>query len=83
MKQIHTDVVIIGSGLVGLVAAHGLASLGFEVVVVDKKNFNNSKSRFGSHHISACIIFTNSYFTLSTQKFIPPPIPFGLSLWSI
>ena len=45
MKQIHTDVVIIGSGLVGLVAAHGLASLGFEVVVVDKKNFNNSKNQ--------------------------------------
>ena len=45
MKQIHTDVVIIGSGLVGLVAAHCLASLGFEVVVVDKKNFNNSKNQ--------------------------------------
>ncbi len=45
MKQIHTDVIIIGSGLVGLVAAHCLASLNFNVVVVDKKNFNNSKNK--------------------------------------
>lgn len=44
MKQIHTDVVIIGSGLVGLVAAHCLASLDFKVAVVDKKNFHNSKN---------------------------------------
>ncbi len=44
MKQIHTDVVIIGSGLVGLVAAHCLASLDFKVAVVDKKNFHNSEN---------------------------------------
>ena len=44
MKEINTDVIIIGSGLVGLVAAHCLASLKYNVVLVDKKNFTNSKT---------------------------------------
>ena len=38
MKEIDTDILIIGSGLVGLVAAHSLSSLKYKVTVVDKKN---------------------------------------------
>ena len=40
MKEIDTDALIIGSGLVGLVAAHCLSSLNYKVVIVDRKNFN-------------------------------------------
>tara|TARA_Y100001970_G_scaffold87544_1_gene110522 strand:+ start:21236 stop:22417 length:1182 start_codon:yes stop_codon:yes gene_type:complete len=43
MKEIHTDALIIGSGLVGLVAAHSLVSLGFKVTIIDKKKFSHSK----------------------------------------
>ena len=43
MKEFNTDVLIVGSGLVGLVAAHSLSSLNYKVILVDKKNFINSK----------------------------------------
>ena len=46
MKEINTDVLIVGSGLVGLVAAHSLSSLNYKVILVDKKNFTNSKNSF-------------------------------------
>ncbi len=39
MKEIDTDVLIIGAGLVGLVAAHSLTSLNYKVMLIDKKNF--------------------------------------------
>ena len=37
---------IVGSGLVGLVAAHSLSSLNYKVTLVDKKNFTNSQNSF-------------------------------------
>ncbi|MDC1184963.1 FAD-dependent monooxygenase [Alphaproteobacteria bacterium] len=46
MKEFNTDVLIVGSGLVGLVAAHSLSSLNYKVILVDKKNFFDSKSAF-------------------------------------
>ena len=46
MKEFSTDVLIVGSGLVGLVAAHSLSSLNYKVTIVDKKNFINSKNSF-------------------------------------
>ncbi len=46
MKEFNTDVLIVGSGLVGLVAAHCLSSLNYKVALVDKKNFINSKNSF-------------------------------------
>jgi 2-octaprenyl-6-methoxyphenol hydroxylase len=46
MKEFTTDVLIVGSGLVGLVAAHCLSSLNYKVTLVDKKNFINSKKSF-------------------------------------
>ena len=46
MKEINTDVLIVGSGLVGLVAAHALSSLNYKVTLVDKKNFISSKKSF-------------------------------------
>ena len=42
MKEINTDVLIVGSGLVGLVAAHCLSALKYNVILVDKKKFNDS-----------------------------------------
>jgi 2-octaprenyl-6-methoxyphenol hydroxylase len=44
MKEFNTDVLIVGSGLVGLVAAHCLSSLNYKVILVDKKNIINSKN---------------------------------------
>ena len=46
MKEFNTDVLIVGSGLVGLVAAHCLSSLNYKVILVDKKNFINSQNAF-------------------------------------
>jgi 2-octaprenyl-6-methoxyphenol hydroxylase len=46
MKEFNTDVLIVGSGLVGLVAAHCLSSLNYKVTLVDKKNIINSKNSF-------------------------------------
>ncbi len=44
MKEFNTDVLIVGSGLVGLVAAHSLSSLNYKVTLVDKKNLINSQN---------------------------------------
>jgi ubiquinone biosynthesis UbiH/UbiF/VisC/COQ6 family hydroxylase len=44
MKEFNTDVLIVGSGLVGLVAAHCLSSLNYKVTLVDKKKIINSKN---------------------------------------
>lgn len=46
MKEFNTDVLIVGSGLVGLVAAHCLSRLNYKVTLVDKKNSINSKKSF-------------------------------------
>ena len=46
MKEFNTDVLIVGSGLVGLVAAHCLSGLNYKVTLVDKKNLINSKNSF-------------------------------------
>ncbi len=46
MKEIYTDVTIVGSGLVGLVVAHSLSSLNYKVTLVDKKNFLDPKITF-------------------------------------
>ncbi len=43
MKEIDTDVLIIGSGLVGLVAAHSLSSLKLRITIIDKKNIFEPK----------------------------------------
>ena len=37
MKEFETDIVVVGSGLVGLLAAHSLSSLNYKVVLIDKK----------------------------------------------
>ncbi len=46
MKELNTDVLIVGSGLVGLVAAHSLSRLKYKVTLVDKKNLINSANSF-------------------------------------
>ena len=46
MKEFNTDVLIVGSGLVGLVAAHCLSRLNYKVTLIDKKNFINSKNSY-------------------------------------
>ena len=46
MKEFDTDVLIVGSGLVGLLAAHSLSRLNYKVILVDKKNFINTKNAF-------------------------------------
>ena len=43
MKEINTDILVVGSGLIGLIAAHCLSSLKYNVVLVDKKKFNEQK----------------------------------------
>jgi len=42
MKEINTDILIVESGLVGLVAAHCLSALEYNVTLVDKRKFTNS-----------------------------------------
>ena len=37
MKQKDCDIIIIGSGLIGIVAAYSLSLLGLKVVIVDQK----------------------------------------------
>ncbi len=44
MKEIDVDILIIGSGLIGLVAAHCLSSLNYSIAVVDKKSFSRKKT---------------------------------------
>ncbi len=46
MKEIDTDILIVGSGLVGLVAAHTLSSLNYRVMLIDKKNLIDSKEPY-------------------------------------
>ena len=46
MKEIETDVLIIGGGLVGLVAAHSLSSLNYKVLLIDKAAFPKNRKMF-------------------------------------
>ena len=46
MKEIDTDVTIVGAGLVGLVAAHSLCSLKYKVTVIDKAPSFKTKKLF-------------------------------------
>ena len=44
MKEFDTDILIVGSGLVGLVAANSLSHLGCKVILVDRENFLSPKN---------------------------------------
>ena len=44
MKEIDTDVLIIGAGLVGLVAAHCLSLMGYNIVIIEKKDFKDQEN---------------------------------------
>ena len=46
MKEINCEILVVGSGLIGLVAAHSLSSLNFKVALVDKKNFSDPNMSF-------------------------------------
>ena len=46
MKEIDTDVLIVGAGLVGLVVAHSLSSLKYRVIVIDKNPLLKIKKSF-------------------------------------
>jgi len=43
MKQISCDVLIIGAGLIGLVAAYSLSILGYKIIIVEQKKILNQK----------------------------------------
>ncbi len=43
MKEINTDVLVVGAGLVGLVVAHCLSNLKYNVTIVDKKDLKPQK----------------------------------------
>ena len=78
MKEFNTDVLIVGSGLVGLVAAHSLSSLNYKVTLVDKKNFINSKKTFNDTRTVAVSegskIFLESLFLWSFLENYAEPI---------
>ena len=46
MQNIDTDVLIVGAGLVGLVAAHSLSLLGYKVTIIDKAPNMGTKKSF-------------------------------------
>ena len=72
MKEISTDVLIVGSGLVGLVAAYSLSSLNYKVTLVDKKNLN-FKTSFKDTRTVAISEGSKMYLeSLSLWKFIQP-----------
>ncbi len=73
MKEFDTDVLIVGSGLVGLVAAHSLSSLNYKVTLVDKKNFLDSKSLFKDTRTVAVSEGSKQFLeTLSLWRFLKP-----------
>ena len=78
MKEFNTDVLIVGSGLVGLVAAHCLSSLNYKVTLVDKKNLINSKNSFKDTRTVAVSegskIFLESLFLWSFLENYAEPI---------
>ena len=78
MKEFNTDVLIVGSGLVGLVAAHCLSGLNYKVTLVDKKNLINSKNSFKDTRTVAVSegskIFLESLFLWSFLESCAEPI---------
>jgi len=73
MKEFDTDVLIVGSGLVGLVAAHSIASLNYKVTLVDKKNFLNSDSSAKDTRTVAISEGSKNFLeALSLWKFLDP-----------
>ena len=45
MKEIDTDILIVGSGLIGLVVAHCLSTLNYRVLIIDKKKLNKKSNK--------------------------------------
>ena len=44
MKLMSCDILIVGSGLTGLVAAHSLSLLGFKIILAEQKKILNNKN---------------------------------------
>ncbi len=73
MKEFDTDVLVVGSGLVGLVAAHALSSLKYSVTIVDKKNFLNFKKNFVDTRTVAVSEGSKQFLeTLNLWKYLEP-----------
>ena len=45
MKELKSDIIIVGAGLTGLMAAYALSSLKINIVLIDKFNFIRQKSK--------------------------------------
>jgi 2-octaprenyl-6-methoxyphenol hydroxylase len=71
MKEIDTDVIIIGAGLVGLVVAHNLSTLNQRVTVIDKAPYLNSKVSFNDTRTVAVSEGSKQFLeSLSLWKFL-------------
>ena len=48
MKQMSCDILIVGSGLTGLVVAYSLSLLGFKMILAEQKKILNTKKHHNS-----------------------------------
>ncbi len=73
MKEFDTDILVVGSGLVGLVAANSLSRLGYKVILVDKENFLDPKRYFNDTRTVAVSEGSKQFLeTLSLWPFVEP-----------
>lgn len=82
-SAIHTDVVIVGAGMAGLVAANRAAQLGLEPLVLEQgeaeKYLCNSRYTGGTLHVAMCDIMAEEAelaqaIERSTQGFVRPEL---------
>ena len=73
MKEFDTDILIVGSGLVGLVAANSLSHLGCKVILVDRENFLSPKRYFNDTRTVAVSEGSKQFLeNLSLWQFLEP-----------
>ena len=82
-SRIETDVVVVGAGMAGLVAANRAAQLGLKVLVLEQgeadKYLCNSRYTGGTLHVAMCDIMADEAelaqaIERATQGFVAPPL---------
>ena len=74
MIRNKSDIIIIGSGLIGLITAFCLAKLGFSITIIEKEtisNFNNSafiENKNSFHSCSHVYFYFVFYFVFRSGK---------------
>ena len=72
MKEFSCDILIVGSGLIGLVCAYSLSLLGYKIVITEQKKLEKKDNSFFDTRTTAISQGSKQFLDKETNKNLTP-----------